>query len=214
MSAKAIDLTGQRFGRLVVIDRAVELPGVWWNCQCDCGKQTKVRSSQLRYGFTKSCGCLRDELRVEHNKPVHGETNTRLYDIWRGMKKRCYVKSSAGYKYYGGRGIKVCDEWIADYKAFSDLAKSNGYTDGLTLDRIDSNGNYEPSNCRWATYIEQENNRRCCHYIEINGVKLTVAQWARITNTPVSTLKGRISRKGDEAAIKISLTKCNYEGAG
>lgn len=212
--AKAIDLTGQRFGRLVVIDRATELPGVWWNCKCDCGNVAKIRSSQLRYGFTGSCGCLRDEMRTEHNKPVHGETNTRLYDIWRGMKKRCYVKNSAGYRYYGGRGITVCDEWIASYEAFRDWAISNGYRDDLTLDRIDPNGNYEPSNCRWATYIEQENNRRSCHYIEINGVKLTVSQWARITNTPMSTLKNRIIRNGDEKAVKITLTKCKYEGVG
>lgn len=212
--AQAIDLTGQRFGRLTVMDRAWDKPGVWWNCMCDCGNAKSIRSSQLRYGYTRSCGCLRDEMREEHNKPTHGETNTRLYNIWRGMKKRCYQPTSAGYKNYGGRGITVCDEWIASYEAFRDWSIANGYTDGLTLDRIDSNGNYEPSNCRYASYLEQENNKRNSHFIEVNGVKLTVAQWARITNTPPSTLKNRIARKGEREAVRISLTKCKYEGIG
>lgn len=212
--AQAIDLTGQRFGRLVVIDRAWDKPGVWWNCTCDCGKTKPIRSSQLRYGHTQSCGCLRDEMREEHNKPTHGETNTRLYSIWRGMKKRCYQPTSAGYKNYGGRGITVCDEWIASYESFRDWSLANGYADGLTLDRIDLNGNYEPSNCRYASYLEQENNKRNSHFIEVNGVKLTVTQWARITNTPPSTLKNRIASKGEREAVRISLTKCKYEEIG
>ena len=214
MARRAINLAGQRFGRLVVIDRATEMPGVWWYCICDCGKRKKIRSSQLRYGSVKSCGCLRDEMRAEHNKPRHGDTGTRLYSIWRGMKKRCYQPTSAGYKNYGGRGITVCDEWISSYESFRDWALANGYTDELTLDRKDSNGNYNPSNCRFASYIDQENNRRNCHYIEMNGVKLTVAQWARITNTPPSTLKNRIASKGEREAVKISLTKCKYDEVG
>ncbi|MGF0064288.1 hypothetical protein ACQRCQ_03305 [Lachnospiraceae bacterium SGI.085] len=130
------------------------------------------------------------------------------------MKKRCYQPTSAGYKNYGGRGITVCDEWISSYESFRDWALANGYTDELTLDRKDSNGNYNPSNCRFASYIDQENNRRNCHYIEMNGVKLTVAQWARITNTPPSTLKNRIASKGEREAVKISLTKCKYDEVG
>ena len=212
--AKAIDLTGQRFGRLLVVDRDLSKPGVWWNCRCDCGNLKSIRSGQLRYGHTHSCGCLRDEMLKEHNKPTHGETNTRLYSIWRGMKKRCYQPTSAGYKNYGGRGIKVCDGWISSYESFRDWSLANGYVDGLTLDRIDSDGNYEPSNCRYASYIEQENNKRNSHFIEVNGVKLTIAQWARITNTPPSTLKNRIARKGEREAVKISITKCKYDVIG
>ena len=144
---KLNDLTGQRFGRLTVLERT-ELK---WLCKCDCGNKKIVAGGHLVSGDTKSCGCLRIK---------HGMRNTRLYSIWHGMKERCYNTKHKFYKHYGGRGIKVCEEWKNDFQTFADWALSHGYADNLTIDRIDVNGNYEPSNCQWATNAEQQRNKR------------------------------------------------------
>ena len=215
MANKLIDLSGKRFGRLTVIERDTERKGnVYWKCICDCGNKKSIQGRNLRDGSTKSCGCLSREILEKNHQPTHGETKTRLYQIWRGMKKRCYQTTSAGYKNYGGRGITVCDEWIAEYESFRDWALSNGYNDGLTLDRIDSDGNYNPLNCRFVDYRTQENNRRNNHYIAINGVRLTLTQWANIANIPESTLRKRILKYGEEKAVKDALSKCDYEIVG
>lgn len=126
----------------------------------------------------------------------HGESHTsRLYGIWTSMKKRCHKSYDPSYARYGARGIRVCDEWFDDYIAFRDWALANGYKDGLTIDRIDVNGNYEPDNCRWATNREQCNNRRNNVRLEYNGETHTMAEWSRILNVPVATIKAR-KRKG------------------
>lgn len=152
-------MLGKRFGRLTVIAEAPERKcgQSCWVCQCDCGNITApILGSNLRRGHTKSCGCL---------KTKHGKYNSRLYAVWHGMKKRCYCKTDHAFKNYGGRGIKVFDEWKESFSEFEKWAFSNGYDETAkqgkcTLDRIDVNGNYEPSNCRWVDMKAQQNNRR------------------------------------------------------
>jgi hypothetical protein len=195
MAMKAIDLVGKRFGRLTVLKRAyVEQQGhgshAHWLCKCDCGNETVVDGSNLRRGTTKSCGCYQKERLV-----THGETNSRLYGIWRTMKTRCYNQSYYQFDRYGGRGIAICDEWINDFQAFYDWSIANGYRDDLSIDRIDNDGNYEPSNCRWATAKEQSNNTRRNVCIEFNGESHTMAEWAEILGIRYATLYKRIVQR-------------------
>lgn len=185
-----IDLTGQRFGRLLVIGRAENTQGrkTKWICQCDCGKRAAVETANLKSGRQKSCGCLRNEkslIRIaNYNKEHQSSRQKRIYKIWLSMRNRCYRKNHMAYPWYGGRGIRICEDWT-NYETFERWALLSGYGPGLTIDRIDVNGDYTPENCRWVTRKDQAYNRRDNHRLTFQGETLTITEWAnRIGCTP------------------------------
>lgn len=160
--SKLIDLTGKKFGKWSVISRGYKPndKNTYWLCMCDCGTIRLVDAADLKSGKSTNCGCVR-KCKIGALNRTHGFSHKeRLYSIWRGMKQRCHDKKCINYNDYGGRGISVCEEWNGNYLSFRNWALSNGYADNLTIDRIDSNGNYDPDNCQWNTYKEQSKNKR------------------------------------------------------
>ena len=179
------DLTDKKFGRLTVVEFAsVNKHGKsMWKCRCECGNEIVVVGSHLTSGHTTSC-------RNHASYTTHGKRHTRLYRIWLLMKNRCSNAADPNYGNYGGRGIKVCEEW-QKFIHFYEWAMTSGYVDNLTIDRIDNNGNYEPSNCRWATQKEQSNNKRTNVFITHNSQTHTLKEWSEITGINYSTLHSR-----------------------
>ncbi len=192
------DLTGQRFGRLVVESfHRSDKEHKYWICRCDCGKQKIVRTSNLKSGAVKSCGCLLYETQMKNREKAikHGCSHKeRLYETWKNMKRRCYDTTNKRADFYCNKGVVVCEEWKEDYLAFKEWAMSNGYKENLTLDRIDNNGNYEPSNCRWATAKIQANNQSRNHHLTYNGETHTMAEWADILGFTYTTINNRVQR--------------------
>lgn len=207
------DLTGQKFNYLTVLKldhkKRYCYKGLsqgfhyFWLCKCDCGNKVVVDGTHLKNGHSKSCGCYKAK-RTSETHTTHGLSNSRINRIYRKMKGRCYNSNNPKYYCYGARGITICDEWKNDFKAFYDWSIQNGYKDNLSIDRIDVNGNYEPSNCRWATNLQQANNKTINHYLIYNNEKHTIAEWSRITGFPKSSISYRIKKNW---TIKDILTK-------
>lgn len=165
--SKVIDLTGKKFGRLTAIKYVGTRENYWaWECICECGNKVIVPGVYIRNGSSSSCGCYMREV-VSKTQTKHGKSNSTTYTSWRAMKTRCYNKNVKEYRLYGKRGIKVCDRWLESFSCF--IEDMGIRPRGTSLERIDVNGNYEPSNCRWATKTEQCNNTRRNKFISYNG---------------------------------------------
>lgn len=185
---------GSTFGRLTVTERSGNLGrAVAWACVCQCGTKVVVRAQSLRSGNTKSCGCFRRERLAELGR-THGKTLTRAYNSWSGMVARCTNQNDKRYPLYGGRGIKVCDRWMKAANFLDDMGEAPA---GMSIDRIDVNGNYEPSNCRWATQKEQTRNTRRTKYLEINGERRPMAEWCESAGVAYSLVRDRLARGWD-----------------
>lgn len=197
------DLTGCKFGRWTVLEFSHFYESVnsgkkpMWKCRCDCGNEKIIRESSLKNGDSKSCGCLLKEISSNLHSTHHG-TNTRLFAVWDSMKRRCENPNDKAYHNYGGRGIKVCDEW-KDFAVFRDWAMSTGYNEDAkrgecTLERIDSNGMYSPDNCKWCSMKEQSRNKRNTIYVEYNGTTKSLVEWAEITGVKYQAIWRRYNR--------------------
>lgn len=184
------NLTGRRFGTLQVLGRSADTGGgkkpvVKWECICDCGKRTVVKSDSLLSGHSQSCGC---------RKIKHGRSNKeRLYETWKNMRRRCNNPKNSRWENYGGKGVKICHEWN-DYQAFRKWAYANGYNDSLSIDRIDPNGDYCPENCRWADAKVQANNQTRNRRFEYQGEVYTMSQLAEKMGLTYSALQHRVER--------------------
>lgn len=179
---------GDRFGRLELIER---LKGGKCLFACDCGKLTVKSLNAVVTGNTKSCGCYNRELTIMRNKDNAITDNKRLLKCYHHIKDRCYNPNGKGYKNYGARGVVMCDEWLNDFKTFYDWSMANGYKDNLTIDRIDVDGNYEPSNCRWVDINTQANNKQNTVYLTLFDVKLPLGYWSKLTGVNSHTLQHR-----------------------
>lgn len=192
-------MTGQRFGRLQVLYRAdnkIQACGhstVMWRCLCDCGVIKDIDSGSIRSGHTRSCGCLHDEA-AKYSHRIHGKKGTRLYRIYQGMMNRCNNPNQPAYKNYGSRGIRVCEQWIEDFMSFYNWAMTHGYSDDLTLDRIDVNVGYSPENCRWISRKEQSLNRTDNHIVEFNGEAHPITEWAQMNGLTYPAISKRLKR--------------------
>lgn len=199
---KQIDLTGQTFNQLTAIKIAyIKNRKPYWEWKCDCDNIKVIDIYSVISGSIKSCGCLRSKI-MSQKTSKHNMSKTRIFRIWSLMKDRCYNSKSTQYINWGGRGIKVCDEWLGEngFINFYNWAMANGYIEEqlpngrnkLELDRIDNDGNYEPSNCRWATHKQQQNNKRNNRLITYNGETRNITEWTEFMRFPKYLLKNRL----------------------
>lgn len=170
-----------------------------WLCECECGSMKIYNPYKVITGHTKTCGCGKVERchrLTELYRTKHGGRHERLYNIWHGMKLRCYTPTNKDYNNYGGRGITICEEWINDYAAFRKWALTNGYADDLSIDRIDNDKGYSPDNCRWVNTIKQNNNRRSNHLITYKGETKSIADFCNEKGLSFQTIYARIVHRG------------------
>jgi len=202
---KFIDLTGQRFGKWAVLERASndKNSNPMWLCRCICGRTEMVLGYSLRGGVSRRCVYCRNK----ENPTKHGQQGTRLYSVWQGMIRRCENLNHEAYKYYGGRGISVYPEWRKDFKIFMDWAQANGYKEGLSIDRIDNNGNYGPGNCRFVAAKEQSRNRRSNRPIKIGNETKLLIEWAEQAGIDKLTLRYRIESGWPEHRLLEPVNK-------
>lgn len=213
-----------KFERLKPIKRIEGTGRTKWLCECDCGNKTIVLQKHLCNGNTKSCGCLAKE---GNSNRTHGESKTRLYLLWSEIKRRCYNKNDTSYRWYGAKGIEMCEEWLNDYTKFRDWAYSTGYDESLprgkqTIERKDTNGNYCPENCEWKTIQQQQRNKSSNRLYEYNGESHLLPEWAEILNLDYDLLRSRVGDYGwtlEQAItepmyskVKIDKIKIEYKG--
>ncbi len=205
-----INLSGKIFGRWEVnYFDTTKSRKRRWNCKCICGTERSVSEHSLINGLSKSCGCLQREI-TSKAFTKHGKSQTKEYGIWSSMKGRCLNDKDKQYRYYGGRGITVCESWIKSFQRFySDMGPSPGK--GYSIERIDNDGNYEPDNCKWATREEQMNNRRSNHFLEYNGERKTTAQWAKETGIPIKIILNRIDAGWTDCKRILTKPKPNIK---
>lgn len=203
---KRKNLIGQSFGRLTVIAEGKTRESdnkrkrYYWLCQCSCGSQPKeINQNSLLSGEIISCGCYHSEHNHEYGFK-HGMSHTRIYTIWSGMIQRCCNPNAKNYPRYGGRGVTVCGEW-KEFKKFYEWSKISGYSDNLTIERLDNNGNYCPENCTWITKQKQMRNTRRNHYIKYNDEELTLTEWARKFDMNVETLRYQVNHNNFKSFV-------------
>ena len=189
------DLTGNKFTRLEVVGLSPKKSGrkSYWVCLCECGNQKVVRADSLKSGMVRSCGCLKreqDKMNLTKNHR-HKESKSRLHNIWLGIKKRC---NDMNDDRYGGRGIRVCEDWMKSYESFRDWALNNGYSDNLTIERVDNDKGYYPENCSWIPQSEQAKNRRSTVWVEWDGKRKSIKQWSDYLGINYGTLHSRYYR--------------------
>ena len=204
--------SGQRYGRLLVLATEKRKDGQWnrtfAKCVCDCGTFRVIRMKELKNGHTSSCGCLHKEL-MSLKFTTHGKTKRRAYRVWAAMKERCGDENAKGYNNYGGRGIRVCEEWESFESFWSHISKlfpvgEDDILKGLSLERIDNDGDYCPSNVRLATRSEQGKNTRRTHFLVFNGERLCLLDWCRRMNLPYDAIRRRLKRG---VPVDVALTK-------
>lgn len=197
---KSKDLSGKRYYRLVVLRQVWRDgdPHAYWECKCDCGNTKIIRKDSLENGHAKSCGCYLQERYKDGHLRIHDKEEKKLYRTWQSMKQRCYNPKCNAYKDYGGRGIKICEQWM-NYEVFREWSQANNFDEKakgheLSIDRIDVNGDYEPNNCRWVGHETQNYNKRCTVRVDVYGRQLTLKEISKEYMIPIGRVRGRYQK--------------------
>ncbi len=204
--SKFKDLKGMRFNRLLVLERANIKGRAKWKCQCDCGNMTLSVTYSLLNGDAQSCGCMSRE-KIKATNTTHGKSNTKIYNVWVGIKKRCSNQNYEHYARYGGRGICLCEEWKS-FPKFYEWAMSNEYSEELTIERIDVNGNYSPDNCKWIPFEEQGRNRADTVFVLFTGTKIRLKELSNQVGMDYKYLHAHY-KKGDLPNIVLGVEYIN-----